>query len=277
MARVLASDGDPQRGIVPALRRRARWRGLLLTLSFLASPALALAQMPTEPVSLGDGRVVLGARRHRDLCQRRPRLLQLHRLRIQRAPQLPRRPHGRIPRQLRGCSSSASCAWITAIGCSRSRCSPASGRGRHAASTFRSDAFRPPSVPSGESAYGDQRTADRDAARLSVPDVAPARRAAGARPTISSGCAVAAGWRRIRLGNRTQDRGLPFVNSVRWDTGVQVHGVNGMIEWTGAVTTGSLSNPRVDDDNDGRQVAGRVVLRPAPALRLARRWRAARI
>ena len=61
MARVLVSGADPQRGIVPALRCRARWRGLLLTLSLVASPALALAQMPTEPVSLGDGRVVLGA------------------------------------------------------------------------------------------------------------------------------------------------------------------------------------------------------------------------
>jgi hypothetical protein len=68
------------------------------------------------------------------------------------------------------------------------------------------------------------------------------------------------------LGNATPDRGLPLVNSVRWDTGVQVHGVNGLVEWMGAVTTGSLSNPRVDDDNDGRQVAGRAVLRPWPAL-----------
>jgi hypothetical protein len=54
------------------------------------------------------------------------------------------------------------------------------------------------------------------------------------------------------VGNRTPDRGLPLVNSFRWDTGVQVHGVNGIVEWTGAVTTGSLSNPRVADDNDGR-------------------------
>jgi hypothetical protein len=68
------------------------------------------------------------------------------------------------------------------------------------------------------------------------------------------------------VGNTTADRGLPFVNSVRWDTGLQVHGVNGVVEWTGAVTTGSLSNPRVDDDNDGRQVAGRVVVRPHASL-----------
>jgi hypothetical protein len=70
------------------------------------------------------------------------------------------------------------------------------------------------------------------------------------------------------IGNATADRGLPLVNSFRWDTGVQVHGVNGLVEWTGAVTTGSLSNPRVDDDNDGRQVAGRAVVRPHASIAL---------
>ena len=68
------------------------------------------------------------------------------------------------------------------------------------------------------------------------------------------------------IGNTAADRGLPFINSFRWDTGVQVHGVNGPVEWTGSVTTGSLSNPRVDDDNNGRQVAGRAVVRPHAAL-----------
>jgi hypothetical protein len=71
------------------------------------------------------------------------------------------------------------------------------------------------------------------------------------------------GWlSNFSLGNTAAERGLPFVNSFRWDTGVQAHGVNGIVEWTGSVTTGSLSNPRVDDDNSGRQVAGRAVVRP---------------
>jgi hypothetical protein len=75
------------------------------------------------------------------------------------------------------------------------------------------------------------------------------------------------GWlSNFPLGNVAADRGLPFVNSFRWDTGVQVHGVNGLVEWTGSITTGSLSNPRVDDDNSGRQVAGRAVVRPHPAV-----------
>jgi hypothetical protein len=68
------------------------------------------------------------------------------------------------------------------------------------------------------------------------------------------------------LGNTTPEPGVPLVNGSRWDTGVQVHGVQGPIEWTGAVTTGTLSNPRVDDDNDGRQLAGRIVVRPNPAV-----------
>src|SRR4029079_9386187 len=77
------------------------------------------------------------------------------------------------------------------------------------------------------------------------------------------------GWlSQFPVGNTAPDRGLPLVNGFRWDTGVQVHGVNGILEWTGAVTTGSLSTARVDDDNDGRQVAGRVVVHPTPALAL---------
>jgi hypothetical protein len=75
------------------------------------------------------------------------------------------------------------------------------------------------------------------------------------------------GWlSNFPLGIATPDRGLPIINTVRADTGVQVHGVNGIFEWTGAITTGTLSNPRVRDDNDGRQLVGRIVARPWPAF-----------
>jgi hypothetical protein len=75
------------------------------------------------------------------------------------------------------------------------------------------------------------------------------------------------GWlSNFPIGNPEADRGLPIINTVRADTGIQVHGVNGIFEWTGALTTGSLSNPRVRDDNAGRQIAGRVVARPSAAL-----------
>jgi hypothetical protein len=71
------------------------------------------------------------------------------------------------------------------------------------------------------------------------------------------------GWlSNFPLGNTTPGPGLPVVNTSEWDTGVSVHGINGMIEWTGAATLGSLSDPRLRDNNNGRQIAGRVVARP---------------
>lgn len=75
------------------------------------------------------------------------------------------------------------------------------------------------------------------------------------------------GWRSsFSTGNQNAAPGVPLVNAFRWDTGVQVHGKGTVIEWTAAVTNGTLSNPRVGDDNGGKQIAGRVVLRPVPAL-----------
>jgi hypothetical protein len=77
------------------------------------------------------------------------------------------------------------------------------------------------------------------------------------------------GWlSNFPIGNAAPGPGLPIVNTSRWDTGVQAHGINGMIEWTGAVTAGSLSDPRFRDNNSGRQLAGRVVARPSAALLL---------
>jgi hypothetical protein len=69
-------------------------------------------------------------------------------------------------------------------------------------------------------------------------------------------------------GNATLGPGVPLVNAFRWDTGVQLHGKWNIVEWTGSVTTGTLANPRVDDDNDGRQIAGRVLVRPVAAIGL---------
>lgn len=75
------------------------------------------------------------------------------------------------------------------------------------------------------------------------------------------------GWlSNFPLGVTAADRGLPVINSVRSDTGLQVHGINGIVEWTGALTTGSLSNPHGGADNDGAQVATRVVVRPRPSV-----------
>lgn len=70
------------------------------------------------------------------------------------------------------------------------------------------------------------------------------------------------------VGNSEPGPGLPIVNTSRWDTGVQARGVVQIFEWSGSVTTGSLSDPRVRDNNRGRQLAGRLVARPHAALQL---------
>jgi hypothetical protein len=76
------------------------------------------------------------------------------------------------------------------------------------------------------------------------------------------------GWRvRYRTGADTWGQGVPIVSSQRWDTGVQVKaGDGGPIEVSGAVTNGTLSSPRFEDDNDGKQISGRVALRPVTGL-----------
>ena len=79
----------------------------------------------------------------------------------------------------------------------------------------------------------------------------------------------ARGWRAsYPIGARDEAPGVPLVSAYRWDTGVQAHGVAGRIDASVAVTVGTLSNPRVGDDNRGRQVSGRVGWKPTPGLSL---------
>ena len=75
------------------------------------------------------------------------------------------------------------------------------------------------------------------------------------------------GWLdRFSIGDQTLHQGVPLSSAFRWDTGVQVHAGNDIVKGTMAVTTGTLSNPLFTDDNDGRQFAGRVELHPLPGL-----------
>jgi len=67
-------------------------------------------------------------------------------------------------------------------------------------------------------------------------------------------------------GNPAADRGLPIVNTDTWDTGVQLRLASARVEWTGAVTAGSLGSPRLADDNDGRAVSTRLTARLHPGL-----------
>jgi len=77
------------------------------------------------------------------------------------------------------------------------------------------------------------------------------------------------GWRSsFSVGNAAGDKGLPIASAFRWDTGVQVHGAIRIVDAALSVTTGSLANPLVGDDNGGKQVAGRVSMRPLAGLLL---------
>lgn len=60
--------------------------------------------------------------------------------------------------------------------------------------------------------------------------------------------------------------GVALVTASRWDTGVVVHAAGEALAITGGVTMGSLSDPRVDENNAGKQIVGRLEWRPNAAL-----------
>lgn len=74
----------------------------------------------------------------------------------------------------------------------------------------------------------------------------------------------ARGWRSsFPIGSTTAGPGVPLISGFQWDTGVQIRWKHGPVEVTSAITNGTLSNPRVSDDNAGKQVSGRVAFTPA--------------
>lgn len=76
-----------------------------------------------------------------------------------------------------------------------------------------------------------------------------------------------AGWRSsFPVGDQTPRPGLPPLSEVRWDTGVQVSVGDRPLQAVASVTTGSLSNPLVVDDNAGKQLSGRLTYRPSAGL-----------
>jgi hypothetical protein len=78
------------------------------------------------------------------------------------------------------------------------------------------------------------------------------------------------GWlSNFSVGSQDEAHGLPLVSALRWDTGVQVQLERERVGATMSVTTGTVSNPLVSDDNGGKQLAGRGAVRPTPGLVLA--------
>jgi hypothetical protein len=75
------------------------------------------------------------------------------------------------------------------------------------------------------------------------------------------------GWlSSFSIGDPTPDRGVPLVNAFSWDTGVQVHLGTALLDATGSVTAGTLARPLFKDDNNGKQVAGRLAVHPVAGL-----------
>jgi hypothetical protein len=75
------------------------------------------------------------------------------------------------------------------------------------------------------------------------------------------------GWQpSYPIGSSEEAPGLPLVSGFRWDTGVQARWNTQYVEVSGALTAGTLSDPRVGDNNDGRQVSGRVAVKPVIGL-----------
>jgi hypothetical protein len=67
---------------------------------------------------------------------------------------------------------------------------------------------------------------------------------------------------RYPIGDTTVASGLAPVNPIRWDTGVSVNLGSEPVALAVAVTQGTISWPRVDDDNEGKQIAARLGWRP---------------
>jgi hypothetical protein len=75
------------------------------------------------------------------------------------------------------------------------------------------------------------------------------------------------GWlSNFSVGNLEPHTGVPLVSAFSWDTGVQVSSSWDAVTIAAAVTSGTTSNPRVSDDNAGKQLAMRVAVTPATGL-----------
>ena len=64
-------------------------------------------------------------------------------------------------------------------------------------------------------------------------------------------------------GNPEAAPGVPLVSAFSWDTGVQVAAGWNVVSVAAAVTNGTASNPRVTDDNGGKQLTFRATAEPA--------------
>jgi hypothetical protein len=59
---------------------------------------------------------------------------------------------------------------------------------------------------------------------------------------------------------------LPVVALTPWDTGIEIRVGHRLVDLAASLTQGTLSRPRFEDDNGGKQVAARVSFRVAPGV-----------
>jgi len=79
----------------------------------------------------------------------------------------------------------------------------------------------------------------------------------------------ARGWRpSYPIGSLDVATGMPLITAFRWDTGVQVRVGPESLNVSAAITNGTTSDPRTRDNNGGKQIAARVQWHPIPALTL---------
>ena len=226
-------------------------------------PAAGRRADPAVRTGPGHGRPAPRQRRGRrhGRRQRRRRVLQLHRLRAQRAAAVAAGAVGRLAAGRGGWRSSASCAredldrpqaYAAYV-----RVRPWLDRG------FDIQAGRiPPSfgVFSRRAYATDNPVIGYPLAYQYLtsihPDAVPATRRRSA-PHAGARLAFELPGRR----SPTPAPGVPLVTAFRWDTGVQAHWQAGIVDATGAVTAGTLSDPHADDNNGSPQVSGRVALR----------------
>lgn len=77
----------------------------------------------------------------------------------------------------------------------------------------------------------------------------------------------ARGWRTsYPVGSQLPGPGIPLISGFQWDTGVEATWRAGILDIAGSVTNGTLSSPRLTDDNSGKQIAARVGVTPAVGL-----------
>lgn len=73
----------------------------------------------------------------------------------------------------------------------------------------------------------------------------------------------ARGWQAsFSVGSHEARPGVPVVNGFRWDTGAQIRFGTDRAQAAVALTKGSLSQPRVDDNNGGKQLSARIQVQP---------------